>query len=332
MAAVMLDHIRMKRESKSFTDSLHAVLTAANLFDGPKYRLSGLSGMAFKLSVHRKLLPLSVTAYGQWGDEHRPAVDRLGIFTQADAGRTRHPTFLYFQQAAVRQVKTELDQGRGVIYWIPEFGVIHGYDDDDEVFYIRNGWSDESEIVLYDNFGLNVTPFWYVQTVGGKVDLPMHDQIVESLRAAVLEWNTPYKTLPDREIGSGRLAYTYWLGALDAGDYDEFGAVYILQSYVTAKREIRDYLREAATFLPVIGGIAEQSTRIAGLAEEGAHCIDHCGKSPVIDRKKVAELQKLLRQALSLEEGFIKEIEAFLAGCKGPEKEAVPRWGTCSPR
>jgi len=331
MASVMLDHIRMKRESKSFTDSLHAVLTAANLFDGPKYRLSGLSGMAFKLSVHRQLLPLSVTAYGQWGDEHRPAVDRLGIFTQSDGGRTRHPTFRCYQQAAVRQVKRELDQGRGVIYWIPEFGVIHGYDDEDEVFYIRNGWSEASEIVLYDNFGLNVTPFWSTQTVGGQVHIPLHEQIVESLRVAVQEWNTPYKTLPDRDIGSGRLAYRYWLDALEAGDYDEFGAVYILQSYATAKSEIRDYMHEAAASIAELGVIAELSTRIADAADEAARCIDHRGKCPKLDRDKLAELQKALRQALAVEERFAQEAETFLAS-REAGRTIVPRWGSCSPR
>lgn len=61
----------MKRESKSYTDSLHAVLTHAELFRGPKYALSGYTGMAFKLSIHERLLPMSVTAYGQWGDSHK---------------------------------------------------------------------------------------------------------------------------------------------------------------------------------------------------------------------------------------------------------------------
>lgn len=166
MSGVYLDSIQMKRESKSYTDSLHAVLTAAHLFSGPKYRLSGLSGMAFKFSVHERLLPLSVSAYGQWGIEHGPAVDNLGLFTIWDGGRTRHPTFRYYQNDAVRWVKDSLDRGIGVIYWVPEFGVIHGYDDEDRVFYLQDGLSEESQVMLYDNFGLNFTPFWYCQAFG----------------------------------------------------------------------------------------------------------------------------------------------------------------------
>lgn len=67
MAENILDNLIMKRESKSYVDSLHAILTHTGQFQGSKVVLAGYTGMAFKLSVHRRLLPMSVTAYGQWG-------------------------------------------------------------------------------------------------------------------------------------------------------------------------------------------------------------------------------------------------------------------------
>lgn len=152
--------LTMKRQSKSFTDSLYAILTAAGLYDGPLYRLSGLTGMAFKFTVHERLLPMSVSAYGQWVAEHKPVADNLGLLTVIDGTRTRLPTFRYYQQDAIGWIKDSLDRGQGVIYWIPEFGVIHGYDDEDRVFYYKDGWSDENGIVLYDNLGLNFTGFF----------------------------------------------------------------------------------------------------------------------------------------------------------------------------
>ncbi|MEI0739598.1 hypothetical protein VQ056_28270 [Paenibacillus sp. JTLBN-2024] len=192
MAEVILRGLEMKRESKSFTDSLYAVLTGAGLFSGPKYRLSAVSGMAFIFSVHERLLPLSVTAYGEWGTVHKRAADSLGIFTVTDAGRTRHPTFKKYQQDAVKWIKSSLDRGLGAVYWLPEFGVIHGYDDADRIFYVQDGYSAESKIVLYDNFGINFTPFWYAQMFGGKVDIGEKDMVLEALRMALDDWETPH--------------------------------------------------------------------------------------------------------------------------------------------
>ncbi|MGP3783463.1 hypothetical protein [Paenibacillus sp. 1A_MP2] len=202
MTEVVLDNLIMKRESKSYVDSLHAVLTHAGLFQGSKYGLAGYTGMAFKLSVHRRLLHLSVTAYGQWGESHRQGIDNLGLFTISDGGRTRHPTFEYYQQDAVNWVKRSLDGGIGVIYWIPEFGVIHGYDDSDRIFYVQDGWSKEPQILLYDNFGLNFTGFWYCQVFGEQVHIPEQQMLLESLRLAIEDWDIPFRLLPDQNIAS----------------------------------------------------------------------------------------------------------------------------------
>lgn len=260
---VILD-VRMQRESKSFTDALYAVLTAAGLFEGPKFMLSGLSGMAFKFTVHEKLLPMSVTAYGQWGTEHRRAVDNLGIFLVDDGGRTRHDSFRAYQRIAIDCVKQSLDRGLACLYWIPEFGVIHGYDEDDRVFYVQDGWSGETQYVLYDNFGLNFTPFWDCMYVGERVMIPLQDTVLESLRLALEDWETPHKTLPDLSLGSGRLAYSFLIRALQQGGFDSYGAIYILESYMTSRIEISAYLQEVQSVLP---GLEEVQHLYAELVE-----------------------------------------------------------------
>lgn len=332
MSSVCLDHIRMKRESKSYTDSLYAVLTAAHLFNGPKYMLSGLSGMAFKFTVHEDLLPMSVSAYGQWGDEHRPAVDNLGIFTVWDAGRTRHPTFSYYQEDAVRWVKNSLDRGIGVIYWIPEFGVIHGYDDEDRVFYVQDGWSKESQVVLYDNFGLNFTSFWYCQVFGEKVNAPIEDMILESLRLAIDDWDIPYKTLPNKDIASGKLAYTFLIRGLEKGEFDEGGAVYILDSYVYSRTEIRDYLRDirgAWTELEKAFHLYEQLVHIVSDIKD---CIKETAGVRRVDPERIQKLVTILTAAESLEEQAISHFRMLSDKHPDLKRSTVPRWGSHSPR
>ena len=328
----LLDGICMKRESKSYIDSLYAILTAADLFNGPKYMLSGLSGMAFKFAVHERLLHLSVTAYGQWGDEHRPAIANLGLYTEWDGGRTRHPTFPYYQQQAVQAVKHSIDLGLGVIYWIPEFGVIHGYDDDDSVFYIQDGWSEESSIVLYDNFGLNFTPFWYWQSFREKVNLTLEDQVLESMRLAIHDWITPHKTLPGTDIGSGKLAFTILIRALQHGEYDEGGAVYILDSYLYSREEITCYLREVQGIFSglekAVSLYKELLLVIAGISS----CVTNTAGHRQIDRIRIPELCTLLEKAQSLEDQAIVQFQAISSRFPDLKRSTIPRWGSHSPR
>ncbi|RUT47512.1 hypothetical protein EJP82_07345 [Paenibacillus anaericanus] len=332
MSSIYLEKLVMKRESKSFIDSLYAVLSAAGQFDGPKYLLSGLTGMAFKLSIHERLLPMSVTAYGQWGTEHQPAVDNLGYLTITDSGRVRHSTFRHFQQAAIQDTRQNLDQGMGVIYWIPEFGVIHGYDDVDRVFFAKDGISSDDQIILYDNFGLNFTSFWYYQTIGEKVDIPIEQSILESLRLAIHDWDTPFKLLPGKEVANGKEAYTYWINALNSGDYDAGGAMYILDSHIVSRTEIRNYLQYIQgtwAGLKDVVGLFEQLLQHMEIA---ATCIVKDREARRIDPTFLQLFIQSLESARLLEDQAMGIFKQISAGFPDPKRTTLPRWGTHSAR
>jgi len=332
VSSVFLHDIQLKRESKSYLDSLYAILTAAGWFQGPKYMLAGLTGMAFKLSVHQQLLPLSVSAYGQWASEHNPAVKNMGLLAETDGGRTRHPSFGWYQEQAVMMVKRSLDRGLGAVYWVPEFGVIQGYDDADRVFYVQNGWSDESQVVLYDNFGLNFTPFWYVETYVDRIEVAREDRVLESLRLAIHDWHTPYKTLPDTDIASGKLAYSFLREGLLRGTYDVGGARYILDTYVVSRKEIRDYLHEVRDcgqelqdaldcYEEIMGGLPIVTDSVQALQD---------GRGLDVDR--IVELVNQLSEAEKLEDQAIQHFGRLSSRYPDRSRTTVPRWGAHSPR
>lgn len=334
MSSVYLEQIRLKRESKSYTDSLYAVLTAAHIFSGPKYMLAGLSGMAFKFSVHEQLLPMSVSAYGEWGNEHRSGVDNLGVFTEWDAGRTRHPTFLRYQDDAVRSVKSSLDRGIGVIYWIPEFGVICGYDDEDQVFYVKDGFCEEDQIVLYNNFGLNLTPYWYVQIFGERVKVAIETMALESLRLAIHDWETPCKTLPYTNIASGKLAHAFLRRALEQGDFSENGAVYILDDYLCSRTEIRNYLQTVCGSWPEpeLNEACHLYKQLVHQVSNISDCMEEKEGIRRVDRKCIRDLNGLLTAAELLEEQAVSLFRTVSGKYPDPRRSTVPRWGSHSPR
>ncbi|WP_434749336.1 hypothetical protein [Paenibacillus amylolyticus] len=332
MAEKMLEHLVMTRESKSYVDSLHAILTHTGQFQGEKYMLAGYTGMAFKLSVHKRLLPMSVTAYGQWGVAHQGGIDNLGLFTIYDGGRSRHPTFAYYQQDAVNWVRRSLDEGRGVVYWIPEFGVIYGYDDADRVFYVQDGWSQEPLILLYDNFGLNFTGFWYCQIFGDQVQLTQQEMVLESLRLATQDWDIPYRLLPDHNIASGRLAYDVWIEALRSGDYDASGAAYLLDSYCQSRTEIQMYLHD-------VRGLWTELEQASICYERLADLIGQMRKHLVQDENRLVlrtdakeYLAQLLQHAKQLEAQAVDSFRQISAQYVDRKRSTVPRWGTHSAR
>ncbi|GAS83868.1 C39 family peptidase [Paenibacillus amylolyticus] len=332
MAENILDNLIMKRESKSYVDSLHAILTHTGQFQGSKVVLAGYTGMAFKLSVHRRLLPMSVTAYGQWGEAHRPGVDNLGIFTIWDGGRTRHSTFGYYQQDAVNSVRRSIDEGTGVIYWIPEFGVIHGYDDSDRIFYVQDGWSKEPQILLYDNFGLNFTGFWYCQMFGDQVRIPEQQMLLESLRLAIEDWDIPYRLLPDRNIASGRQAYDVWVQALRSGDFDKSGAAYILESFCHSRTEIRMYLQD-------VRGIWKELDQACACYEQLGTLIDQMKgymvqqeNRRVLPPDTTEDLAQVLVKAKALEEQAIDYFRVISRKYPDLKRSTIPRWGAHSAR
>lgn len=332
MSQVILDRIEMKRESKSYIDSLYAVLTATELFAAPKYMLAGLSGMSFKFAVHEDLLPLSVTAYGLWNIEHQPAVDNLGFYSENDGGYTRHPTFSYYQREAVPWVKQSLDKGVGVIYWLPEFGVIYGYDDEDGVFYIQNGQSKDFRVVLYDNFGLNSTRFWSVQVIGDKVDVDPKDQLLESIRLAIQDWNTPYKTLPNKDIASGKLAFTFLVNGLNKGDFHEQGAVYILDSYLYSRSEIVHFLRDSRHLLPGLDDAFQIYKKVHELNQHIPGCMTNENGVRVCNRNRIRTLTSLLSKVEKLEDEAHQVFSEISGKYPDLRRSFVPRWGAHTPR
>ena len=94
------------------------------------------------------------------------------------------------------------------------------------------------------------------------MEIELADTVLESLRLAVRDWETPYKTLPDTELASGKLAFAFFTEGLRRGDYDERGAV-ILEDYVYTRGEIADYLQDVRHAMP---GLKEPATLYAKCA------------------------------------------------------------------
>lgn len=249
-------NLTIDRDSTSYINSLYSVLVGSQLFQGPKYMLSGMTGMAFKFTVVEGISPVSVNSYGPWAKENWTAVNNLGIYNETKADRCRHRTFPLMQKNAIKDIKESIDKGLGVIYWIPHFGVIYGYDDEQKIFYYMEGEDYyhkgnqsllEGKIVTYDNILLNQSLIWFYQTFDEKKVKKIKDIYKDSFILALFDWKKGNKS---GKSASGLAAYDFMINEMKSENINAQGAAYVLDTYTTSKFEIFQYINEVKREIP----------------------------------------------------------------------------------
>ncbi|MFD2444868.1 hypothetical protein ACFSO7_12935 [Bacillus sp. CGMCC 1.16607] len=317
MARNVLQNIQIEKDSNSYINCLHAVLSNCGLFEGPKYLLSGMTGMAFKFTIEKGISPRSVHAYGPWVRDNWKAVDNLGIYNSAQADRCRHRTFPLIQQKAIENIKMSIDKGIGVLYWCPPFGVIHGYDDEQRIFYYLEGddffqrggiATREEKICLFDNICLNPSLIWFYQTFDEKIKKELKDIYLDSLNDAMVVWNQP----PNSHSASGQSAYPYLINELETNEFHLEGAAYTLDTYATSKFEIYQYMNEVKVLYPELSQSSELFSVVHSIYKEIQKIIRYENRHTRIEKHQCKPINGMLKEAEIFENAAMKEIERFL--------------------
>jgi len=316
MTSKILSNIELVGDSEYYIDSLHAVLTSAGLYEGPKYLLSGMTGTGFKLISHKRIIPPSRYMYHLDIDSWK-AIDRLGIYNEVFCGFKTSPTFELYQKKAIERIKESIDKGVGALFWNPTngFGVINGYDEEDKVFFYLDRFKKGNQILLYTNLGKIRASFWVCQVIGEKIDKDIRDIYLDSLECAVDEWensdNVP--VFSKNEYVSGRLAYDYMIKALESDNFSERGAFNTIRFAIITKEYIAKYLEEVIKEFPKL---LQTSVKYHSLNEVFEKIKDIISKmytgTKVTDRRYLPKLVDYLREGKRIEESAIGEVKVFL--------------------
>lgn len=318
MAKKFLKDVNMGGNGCStYLGSMAGILEAAGLWEGDFYKLAGMTGIAFHFIVHEQVCPSGVTVY-DWQQEHFTMMDRIGVESEVFQYYYNHRLNTYdkVRQMAIQRIKESIDRGIGVVIWAPtpvlEFGIIYGYDDEDQVFFVKDCLgSDEVDPLLYENLGKAEVPILSYQIFYGKKDVDYNNIYMQSLDYAVKEWekeNTYYS--------SGRKGYDNLINALVKNDYNPFGLSYIVFSYSKAKECIANYL----DFLKTQGSNYAELETAALLYQEIAkkysnmeRLIPFNGPGTTINKEVIPELKDIIEDALKLEEKAMTCIKDFLS-------------------
>lgn len=303
----------------TYIGSVDGALRKAGLWDGEIYKLSGTTGMAFHFIIHKTACPSSVTVY-DWAIEHFAMMDRIGIHTETIQAfkDPKLNTFRLIQEDAAALAKASIDRGVPAVTWAPtgmlEFGLITGYDAQDEVLFVKDCVNADPDPLLYTNLGISEVPYLYVQTFKGKVEVDPEKIFRDSLEFGLGEWKKEQQVSPD--YASGRKAYSYLISTLERGDFDDFGLSYILSVYADSKACIARYLADIAAQSRELKGLDEAAQLYRQVAEnykELTRLVPFMGPgSGSLDRSVVPQVLDLVRQCLDQEERAMTSIESVL--------------------
>lgn len=299
----------------SFIGSVDGVLRHGGLWEDDMYKLMGMTGMAFHFIIHKTACPSSVTVY-DWAAEHMQMLDRIGIHSQV-VQVFRDPklnTFEMVQADAIEAVKASLDRDMAVVTWAPtgllEFGIITGYDDEDQVFFVQDCANPDADPLRYTNLGVSEVPYLYVHIFKGKVDVDTEKIYRESLEFGLAEWNRE-EAAPD--YARGRKGYEYLLDTLERGDFNPFGLVYCLNVYSDSKCCIARYLdfvskqsqKGLAPAVDLFQQVADNFLEITKLLPFGMDLKE-------LGPEKVRAVQALVKESFALEDKAMAVVKATL--------------------
>ncbi|UQZ35169.1 hypothetical protein C2I18_17540 [Paenibacillus sp. PK3_47] len=267
MNKTLLHPLRLRRESRSFTDALYGVLESKGWFTLPKYMLAGMTGACFRFSVHRELHPDSATAYN-WMAEHFVACDLIGITTSQWGGFHFTPTFPLYQEQAVLDIKRAIDSGTGAVVWKDGFVIVNGYNEQSQVFYYLDGLTESAQELPFAGFGLNVSPYAYYQIYETQIETDLLQIIKESCIQAVFRAETPDVMLPEEDYACGLAAYDAILEALQSGRFHADGAYETFLVYASAKKDAAAYTQHAVSYWPSLQEVAAQYSRLSLIYEK----------------------------------------------------------------
>lgn len=310
MKRKVLENVRMGMTWTSYIAAVDGVLRHAGLWKDEIYRLMGMTGTAFRFIVHDRICASSVTVY-DWSEEHLTGMDRIGLFTDVHSvSDISINTYEKQREAAVKRIKESIDSGMGVVVWAPtrllEFGIIHGYDDEDGVFFVQECTGQPADPMLYENLGKSEVPMLSYQIFHHRMDVDTEKVYRDSLQYGVSQWNKEFHV--DPHYASGRKGYQNMLAALEKRDFIDFGLAYLLAVYADSKKCVALYLDEIRKNSTQLKGLEKAVTLFDSVAERYERM---CGLFPFsgsngvgcnADMSNAPAVLELLKECFVLEE------------------------------
>lgn len=225
----------------------------------------GYTGHAFRININGQTADVAGPTAFDWEAVLSKGMKNLGFKTGASsriAGQSPTPEQL---TEAIGMIQDSIDNGLPVIAWdlfIPEFGLIYGYDDERRIFKAKDVTKDGE--LPYEKLGKGEVGELFVLPVTGLVDTDKYEALQGALEMIITHArNKPEGTFECEGYESGLAGYDAWMNVFRKRTADPFGNAYNVQHVSCARDFAWKFLYTLAAEWE---GDAEADKRIRELA------------------------------------------------------------------
>ncbi|WP_028612060.1 hypothetical protein [Paenibacillus harenae] len=206
------------------TSAIHSMIQYTDKAGMSVVDVMGYTAHAFRIIIDREAVEVGSYSAFDWPLHHAEQLQNLGFAVQT-AGKPNHipPTSEELEEA-LGYIQTSLDKGVPALSWdlfIPEWGVIYGYDDENKVLRCRDVRKDGD--LPYEKLGRGEVTEMYVLTITGSYPVDKRSMLKGALKLAVKH---AYRQSFESEHAShrnGLAAYDAWIEAFTKRTVDPFG-------------------------------------------------------------------------------------------------------------
>ncbi|CAG7639053.1 hypothetical protein ACFQI7_08440 [Paenibacillus allorhizosphaerae] len=219
--------------------AIQAVHRAANFLPGFQADLidmMGYTGHAFRIQADPlRARGAAVTAY-DWGPVLTEGLRNVGLLSRYKGGPGCVDPSPEFVVEAVDLVQRSIDRGVPAIVWdlfLPEFGVLYGYDDDRSSLYGKDLY--QNGTIKYEQLGGGRTGEMFVLALIGLIPVHPADVLRDMLQMTFDHLEERGNGKPTDPFRAGPAGYAAWIEAFRSGNVEPNGNAYHIHQLYDAR-------------------------------------------------------------------------------------------------
>ncbi|WP_091217533.1 hypothetical protein [Paenibacillus sp. BC26] len=206
------------------TAALHSIVQYTELAGMTLVEVMGYTAHAFKIIIDREVVEVGSYSNFDWKQHHEAALNNLGFSVQYAGKQTNNPPTPEELEEGIELVQQAIDRGIPALSWdlfIPEWGVIYGYDDNRRVFQCRDVRQDGE--LPYEKLGRGEVTELYVLGIKGYQPVDRRTMLKGALELALQHAKVPQRELEKGSHRNGIAAYDAWITAFTNRTVEAFG-------------------------------------------------------------------------------------------------------------
>ena len=210
--------------------AIQAIHRAANFLPGFRTDLTdmmGYTGHAFRIQVDPlRARGAAVTAY-DWGPVLTEGLRHAGLLCRYKGGPGCIDPSPELSVEAVDLVQQSIDRGVPAIVWdlfLPEFGLLYGYDDDRSALYGKDLY--QTGTIAYEQLRGGRTGEMFVLALTGQLPVRPADALRGMLAMTLAHWEERVHGQPPHPFRAGPAGYDAWIEAFRSGHVEPNGNAY----------------------------------------------------------------------------------------------------------